>query len=324
MASISCSTSTATSTQIHDSPDTPDSSESCTGEASTSNIYKSYEDLANCYKNATDLAGIMKELKEQTNPDANWKEHFDVIENLRVLNKFYANEFRTHLSEFNDFLQKSVESLRSNLSKNALMLIKEVFHSYRNSDSSESFLNSIVPIILEKSVSEKGFLKNEARAALKALEKTGCNNHVIKVLCDRSFDKNGVISELSFQSLAEIVHEAKENLSEKINQEHLEILLETIAHSIDGKRAVNKRVAKGLCVQLKGIYSSQEMDFEKFMKEKTKLKEKEVKLIMESFKKNINNTRPDLSGFIKTKKMKQDSDKSDPSNFTLVSITFNK
>lgn len=313
---------TKCTTPVH-THDSLDGLELCHGEA-TATIYTSYEDLTNCYMHDADLSSVIQKLKQQTNPDANWKEHFDVIEGLRVLNKFHANEFRNHLSEFNDFLGKSVDNLRSNISKNALMLIKEVFHSFRNSESSESFLNSIVPIILEKSVSEKGFLKNEARAALKALEKTGCNNNVIKVLCNRSFDKNGVISELSFQSLAEIVGEAKENLSEKINQEHLEILLETIAHSIDGKRAVNKRVAKGLCVQLKGIYSSQDMDFEKFMKEKTKLKEKEVKLIMESFKKNINNTRSDLSGFIKTKKFKQETDKNDPSNFTLVSISFNK
>jgi len=291
---------------------------------STTSIYTSFDDLTNCYDDSSNIDAIIEELNSQVHSNENWRVHFDAIESLRVLNKYYSNETRIHLSKLIPFLQRSLESLRSNLSKNTLMLIKEVFQYYRYSHTSDNFLDEILPIILEKAVSEKGFLKNEAKAALKALEKTGCNNNVVQVLCNKSFDKNGIISEVSFQSLTEIIQEAKENLTDKISQEYIGVLFSTIAKSIDGKRAVNKRMAKNLCEQLKDIFSENGTDFELFLKEKLKIKESEIKIISEALKKNSKCTKPDFSCFIKTKKLKQESDKSSNIPFTLIAINLKK
>lgn len=292
---------------------------------STTNIYTAFDDLENCYEDTSNFGAIISDLKEQVTTEDNWRIHFDAIESLRILNKYYPNDIRKYFADLIVFLQKSMESLRSNLSKNTLMLIREIFESYKHTQSLDEFLKEIVPIILEKSVSEKSFLKNEARAALKALEKTGCNNNVIQVLCNKSFDKNGVISELSFQALTEVVQQADENLTENISNDILEVLFHTVAQSLDGKRAVNKRVAKGLCEKLKGLFSQKEKDFERYMRESLKLKESEVQIIIEAMKKSPHNTRADFSGFIKTKKLKQESDKiSNAASFQLISINLKK
>jgi len=291
---------------------------------STTNIYTSFDDLVNCYHDSLKIDTIIDELKTQVNNEDNWRIHFDAIESLRILNKYYSNETRAHLNKLIPFLQKSLESLRSNLSKNTLMFIKEVFLYYKETQAPDNFLDEILPIILEKSVSEKGFLKIEARAALKALEKTGCNNNVIQVLCDKSFDKNGILSEVSFQSLTEIIQEAKENLIDKISQEYIGVLFSTIAKSIDGKRAVNKRIAKSLCEQLKDMFSVNGTDFGTFLKEKLKIKENEIKIIIESLKKDTKCTKQDFSCFIKTKKMKFENEKNPNTPFTLISINLKK
>ncbi len=291
---------------------------------STTNTYTAFEDLQNTFQDMPNIRQIIEDIRCKVEFSDNWRDHFDAIESLRILNKYNSHETRLHLSFLVDFLQKSLESLRSHLSKNSIMLIKEVFQCYRDNKDSEKFLDQILPTILEKAVSEKGFLKSEARAALKALEKTGCNNNVINVLCRKSFDKNAIISELSFQSLAEIIQEAKENLTDKINHEHLRLLFSTIARSIDGKRAVNKRVAKTLCEELKNLFSGNGASFEVFLKEKMLIQESEVRIIIESLNKNPKNTKQDLSCFIKTKKMKQETDKLPNTNFTLVSINLKK
>ncbi len=325
MTSTTCSTPIRNSRSSYESNEQRRSGARGATPTSTTNIYTAFDDLENCYEDTSNFGAIISDLKEQVTSEDNWRIHFDAIESLRVLNKYYPNDIRKYFADLSVFLQKSMESLRSNLSKNTLMLIREIFESYKHTQSLDEFLKEIVPIILEKSVSEKSFLKNEARAALKALEKTGCNNNVIQVLCNKSFDKNGVISELSFQALTEVVQQADENLTENISNDILEVLFHTIAQSLDGKRAVNKRVAKGLCEKLKGLFSQKEKDFERYMRESLKLKETEVQIIIEAMKKSPHNTRADFSGFIKTKKLKQESDKlSNAASFQLISINLKK
>jgi len=324
MTSTSCSTPNRKSVTYENNEQRRSGARGATP-TSTTNIYTAFDDLENCYEKDSNFGAIISELKDQVESEDNWRIHFDAVETLRILNKYYPNEIRRFFADLVTFLQKSLESLRSNLSKNTLMLIREIFQAYKHTQALDSFLTEIVPIILEKSVSEKSFLKNEARAALKALEITGCNNNVIRVLCDKSFDKNGVISELSFQSLTDIIQQAKENLTESISDDILEVLFHTVAQSLDGKRAVNKRVAKGLCEQLKRLFSESGKDFESYMRENLKLKETEIQIINESMKKSTHNTRADFSCFIKTKKLKQEVDtNSNSAGFTLVSINLKK
>ena len=329
MASSTCSTPSRKRPSFEE-PAAPHRSSS-RGATPPSKTYTTYEDLLNCFTHQPDITTTVHDLVQRVQEDVDWTVQFDTIEGLRVLNKYYTSELRKKLSEFTPFLHKSVESLRSNVSKNTLMLIKEVFTVYRDTKEkdSDTFLNGILPVILEKSVSEKGFLKKEARDALKALEKTGCNNSVVRVLCDKSFDKNGTISELSFKSLAEIVQESKENLTEKISEEHMQTLFKTVAQLLDGKRAVNQRVAKGLCEQLKEAFSEKENDFQRLMTDKMKLKDNEAKMIMESLalpKKNTSGMRADFSGFIKTKKFKQveEVEKIEKTSYTLISVNLKK
>jgi len=271
-----------------------------------SNVYSAYEDLPDFFKDSTDFQNLFNDLQSQIKEDADWKIQFDVIENLRILNKFHPKEVGKYLHQFPAFLQRCIDNLRTNLSKNTLLLIKEVFMNFREVRPSEELLYFILPKVIEKGTSEKNFLKNEAKGALCALSKSGCCDPVVKILCERTFDKNPNISELAFQTLSETVKEAKENLMGSISSGPLELLFSTIAKTINGKRAVSKRTAEELCIELRGTLPTIESDLEDYLKSELKMVDSEAKVIvkaMENKKKMV--VKNNFSSFLKEKRLQK-------------------
>lgn len=273
-------------------------------------VYTTYEDLPNFFNNITtvDFPNIFEILYTLVKDDPDWRVQFDVIENLRIINKYSPKELKPYLGQFSIFLQRCIDNLRTNLSKNTLLLMKELFLHFKDIDLSEEFLNANLSKVLEKAISDKGFIKTEARSALKTLEKTGCSNAVIKVLCDKTFDKNVNISEISFQTLADTIKEAKENLGGSLNQDYIELLFFTIAKTIDGKRAASKRIAEELCQQLKGGLPGTEAELEGYLKGNMKLKEYDARLILKAMQTKNTKAAPkgDFSSFLKERRMKKE------------------
>jgi hypothetical protein len=68
------------------------------------------------------------------------------------------------------FAEQQVENLRSNVSKCALMLVKEILMLASDQDSPDLrmrfFIKQVLPITLHKTVYEKQFIAKEARLAL--------------------------------------------------------------------------------------------------------------------------------------------------------------
>lgn len=272
-------------------------------------VYATYEDLPNYYdESTTDFNNVFEILHCLVKEDVDWRVQFDVVENLRIINKYSPKLFQTYLTQFSVFLQRCIDNLRTNLSKNTLLFMKELFLHFREINPSEEFLSVNLSKVIEKANSEKAFIKTEARSALKVLEKTGCSNSVVKVLCERTFDKNPQISELSFQTLAETIKEAKENLTGFLNQDYIELLFITIAKTIDGKRAASKRVAEELCQQLKGGLPGTEAELEGYLKGDMKLKDHDARLIVRAMQtKTVKTTnKADFSSFLKERKMKKE------------------
>ena len=75
-----------------------------------------------------DVEGFIQDTFELTQAhDEEWRQHYDAIDNLRSLNKFHKNSLEEHLERFHSFMNKQIDNLRSNNSKNALSLFEELF-----------------------------------------------------------------------------------------------------------------------------------------------------------------------------------------------------
>lgn len=278
--------------------------------SSTSDIYLSYEDLPNAYSELKDYSQLFSELKSKANDKEDWKTQFDVLESLRILNKYNSSIFGKSLNDYTTFIQKSMNSIRSNLSKNGLLLVKEIFGQFKETNPPAEFLAVIVPSVLERGISDKGFIKAEARGALKVLEKNALNDSIVVILCERSFDKNFNIGELSFGTLSEIVAQGKENLDERLSKEAVKVLFETISKAINGKRAVMKKAAEGMCQLLKGAFDNGQQNFEGFLKESLKLKDSDASVIVSaSQEKKSVKPKADFSAFLKEQKANKETGK---------------
>lgn len=270
-------------------------------------VYSAYEDLPRFYQDTTNFTELFRSLQQQAQEDLDWKLQFDVVENLRILNKFYAKELGDNINQFGLFIFKAIDSLRSNLSKNALLLVKEAYENFRHVAPNDDFVEVTLPKILEKGISDKSFIKLEARNALKALENGGCYNSVIRVLCEKSFDKNVIVSELSFQTLVGSIKEAKENLGSRLSQNTVELLFETLVGAINGKRAANRRLAEDLCQQLRKDFPVNEDELESYLKLQLNLKEQGAKVIARAMQmKKEKMSKGDFSTFLREQKMKKE------------------
>ena len=71
----------------------------------------------------------------------------------------------------------AADSLRSNLAKNGLMLLKEIFYVNKTSNIDSKIMFLLITKLYEKSISDKVFLRNEAKEGIIAIEtnKTGLN-----------------------------------------------------------------------------------------------------------------------------------------------------
>jgi hypothetical protein len=281
-------------------------------QGSSSDIYTPFEDIPDLFKSSKDLNSNMEIIQEKSNDKYDWKTHFDVIDQLRSLNKYYGAYFGQNLDFFTTFVQKSMNSLRSNLSKNALLLVREIFQQLGECNPSYDFLKAIINSTVDRAISEKAFIKNEAKGALKSLEKNGFNDATIQILCEKSFDKNPTIGELCFLTLAEIAKEGKENLLEKLSSVTLQILFETVAKGVNGKRSVIIKAAEGMCQLFKGAFPENQQNFENFLRNILKLKDSDANTILNSAKeKKSRSSKSDFASFIKEAKGSREAEKSD-------------
>lgn len=90
--------------------------------------------------------------------------------------------------------------------------------------------------LLTKSVSEKGFIRNEATRGLSFIP-SKWNDGALEELCLQTQSLNGQISELSIKLLAEMIQNNKAYQSD-------DKFLKNLSLNINGKRAVLQKRAK--------------------------------------------------------------------------------
>lgn len=198
--------------------------------------YVEFSDLRNIAVEPEDLFVMLR------SPD--WRLKFDALNLLRVLNKFQWDLF---LALSNDVLPDIVtltDSPRSNLSKNALTTIAEIFIVPRS--EAVGFVAQIVPMLLLKAQSEKSFLKKEAHIGLGLVSENCACDSLVEVLAKHCLHKSGSIADAAFHYLEIALPKVSEATA-----------FYACSSLVDSKR---KPTIKGSANFLRGLQSSENFD----------------------------------------------------------------
>ena len=282
--------------------------QSC-GSAST--VYTKYEHLVDIYNNYQDFGVVFDALLSNSDAKHGWKVHFELLEHLRTLNRFHYAELNIRISYFVEFVIRSLDSLRSNLSKDALIFLKEVIPSAEVKDLPAEFISKIIPVICDKAISDKTFIKSEAKTTLKLIEQYCAGDVAIFALSTKSSDKNVVICELAFQSLCDLVKQMDNNLQFKITLGGCKALFHTIIKALYGKRAAMKKNAESVWLHLKKVLE-QACELQSFLEIKVGLTRAEVAALLainaDKKKKGYEAGRAQFQNFMKERKMMIETD----------------
>lgn len=148
---------------------------------------------------------------------------------------------------FWDHIIFSLESERSALSKNALIFTQELFsNSSTSTDLQIEFdtLMKVLPIILNRSLSEKNFLRTEAAKTIHILSNECLYDSAIIAFCRECLHKNPRIGEIATDSVCKQITSIGQNLPKCKTATFTEALvtLGKVVHS--GKRAKMNQEAK--------------------------------------------------------------------------------
>ena len=209
-------------------------------------MYTKYEDLPN-FGNNVDIVSVVNLLKMHFEDKNNWKNPFDALDNLRILNKYYPNELNNIVSIFWKYIVECIEKPKTFIAKNALIFVTEIFMNSKNVRLNDDIIMGLVPHVLSKASSDKGFVKKEAQSALKELTVNCCYDSTIVILCQQTLDKNPAIGDIAILTLAQVLNNIGENMS-KLNPTTLIGLTKTMAKTLDtGKHANMKKYATMVC-----------------------------------------------------------------------------
>ena len=131
------------------------------------------------FEDNTDFIILMQNLKQIIlNKDLDWTYHLAVINYIRRLFKFEKNIFNQVLFGIKLYpkIIELINSFRSILAKNALMLVNEIFSEYipefdekKNKTPIITFIKAIIPTLILKANSNQSFIKTEANLCLESL-----------------------------------------------------------------------------------------------------------------------------------------------------------
>lgn len=126
-----------------------------------------------------------------------------------------------------------------------MLLIHEIIENNPLGPISTDVLHLMVHKLVERSISEKNFIRSESKAALVSLENKpdALQEGVIFSLCELSQDKNPTIQELAGSSLSAVISNCRNQVS-SINNSTYSALVTTTFKCLNGKRMQLKKSAK--------------------------------------------------------------------------------
>lgn len=266
-------------------------------------VYKKYDDLTDSFKGKENLESVIDDCLFEIEKKGDWKAYFELLEQLRVLNKYHYPTLHTKIAGLTDFIIQNIESLRSNLTKEALLLLKEILPSSKQKELPKEFISKIVPILCDKAVCEKRFINTEAKGAVKELEMYCAGDAAVQALSLKCFDKSGAVCEFSFQALCNLVKNPGDDIRNKLSLEGWKVLLKCLLKVLEGRRAAMKKQGEALWNHLKGVLEK-EGDIEIFLETKVGLTKKEISTLMQiKMTEKKATPKSNIQSFIKEQKM---------------------
>ena len=268
---------------------------------SCSLVYTTYENLVDIYQVEDQLEPIIDGLLLRLDSEADWKSHFEMLEHLRIFNKFHYLDLHPKLTGFAEFIIQNLDSLRSGLVKEGLIFLREVILNSKTKELPQEFLSKVVPVLIDKSHSDKGFIRTEAKKVVKDLETCCAGDATVVVFSMKSFDKNAAICEFSFQTLCEIIKNLGVDLQFKLTLGSCKALFRALIKALEGRRAVMKKQGEDLWRHLRTLLEK-ECIIETFLENKIGLNKQEITLLSQiKFQKKVA-PRPNLQSFLKVQK----------------------
>ena len=192
-----------------------------TEQTNSNTNFPSYDALEN-FPADTDFIVLIKNINAllTETKESQWTEHINAINDLRRLFKYHRNLFYRTFVDLNikNSILKLLNSIRSILVKNTLVFLTELFTTYEfeytNNDEQIELINIIelyLPKIIDKSYSDKKFIKDSAIQCLKQISTNMFYGKVIVVLLNECLDKNFKHVEVAFNVLIELINNFEKN-----------------------------------------------------------------------------------------------------------------
>ena len=202
-------------------------------------VYTSYDSLPN-YASGTDLNQVADMIKSSFSEKTQWKGHFDAIDNIRIINKYYPSQINNIFVAFGSFILEHLDNhKRTNVFRNCLFLMKEIFRNCKEFRLADEIIQKILPILLNKIISEKTIIKEEIKAIFEEISQNCLYESTFEAVCLLCFEKNTNVSEAALKILARMLNNLKENLM-NLPTNTLQKVFKTLAILLDEKKITLK------------------------------------------------------------------------------------
>lgn len=254
-----------------------ESLEECSKVDATPVAYVEFKNLPNIFEGKT-ISAVEENLKGLLKDKNDWRAQFSFLDGLRSFNKWFGTEGLNQVLTgiVISSVKDCMDSIRSNIAKNALMLCAEIFGAVATVPLSEEISGSLIAKLLDKSISEKGFIKTEAKTGLKAVEQMfsrpaggfeAAGSGSLVHFCRALSHKNALLTENAAASLsAAIKDNLKADFVSKLPKETQTIVLKSIARLVEENRRANlTKSGEAVLVFLQGVVGVE--NFESYLLE---------------------------------------------------------
>jgi hypothetical protein len=234
-----------------------------------------------------DIVSMMQKFKDiLSNKDSDWTLQISVINYLRRIFKFDKQVFNQFFygAKFYQKIIEFIDSVRSSLAKNALVLLNEIFSEQINQEE-KSNLNSLItlikstiPHLISKINSNKSFIKAESNMCLESLVKNMKFFDVLLTFFQLMNTKKAKDAEL----LLELSKKMIKNLGKEffVQNSQFNELIKHVISFYESHKDSNVKQCKDILNCFIEVMTKEE--FDKKMEKCTKKEKENVKIILET------------------------------------------
>jgi len=234
-----------------------------------------------------DIVSMMQKFKDiLNNKDTDWTFQISVINYLRRIFKFDKQVFNQFFygAKFYQKIIEFIDSVRSSLAKNALVLLNEIFSEQiiqeekSNSNSLITLIKATIPHLVSKINSNKSFIKTESNMCLESLVKNMKFYDVLLTFFQLMNTKKAKDAEL----LVDLSKKMIKNLGKEffVQNSQFNELIKHLISFYEVKKDSNVKQAKDILSCFIEVMTKEE--FDKKMEKCTKKEKENVKIILET------------------------------------------